>query len=185
MSVDPRVGLELEKLNKSCETINNLEVHLGKEKLHVPLHPHDWTLCFFEDELKRNYQELQETSQEEIKLISAKIKNAIDLAKPFYEARRKASQLLKDLKVDQSNHERAKTNLAAAKEMVGLAEESVTQVRIIYEILNPIINVFIPECAGRLWFGYCPSGDDFPRDEPSEPVHWRMQSVRKLWRDSF
>lgn len=30
MSVDPRIGLELEKLNNSCEKINNLEVNLGK-----------------------------------------------------------------------------------------------------------------------------------------------------------
>lgn len=80
------------------------------------------------DELKRNYQELQETSQEEISLISGKIKNAIDLAKPFYESRRQASELLKELRVDQGNHERARTNLAAAKEMVFLAEQSVTQV---------------------------------------------------------
>ncbi|CRL00733.1 CLUMA_CG013989, isoform A [Clunio marinus] len=107
MSVDPRVGLELEKLNNSCEKINNLEVNL--------------------DELKRTYSELQKTSQAEIKLISNKIKNAIDLAKPFYESRRQTSELLKELKTDQANHERAKTNLAAAKEMVYLAEQSVTQ----------------------------------------------------------
>lgn len=80
------------------------------------------------DELKRNYQELRETSQEEINLISGKIKNAIDLAKPFYESRRQASELMKDLRVDQVNHDKAKTNLAAAKEMVFLAEQSVTQV---------------------------------------------------------
>lgn len=30
MSVDPRIGLELEKLNNSCEKINNLEVKLGE-----------------------------------------------------------------------------------------------------------------------------------------------------------
>lgn len=125
MSVDPRIGLELEKLNNSCEKINNLEVNLGKWKklLFIAL----WrlsthTLVFFflwsEDELKRNYQELQETSQEEIGLISGKIKNAIDLAKPFYEARRHVAELMKDLRVDQSDHEKSKTNLAAAKEMV-------------------------------------------------------------------
>ena len=132
MSVDPRVGLELEKLNNSCEKINNLEVNLGKLWKYfvvycLPQHPtHIYSL--FADELKRNYQDAQETSQAEIKIISGKIKNAIDLAKPFYEARRQTSELLKDLKVDQSNHERAKTNLAAAKEMVFLAEQSVTQV---------------------------------------------------------
>ena len=29
-AVDPRIALELEKLNNSCEKINNLEVNLGK-----------------------------------------------------------------------------------------------------------------------------------------------------------
>lgn len=125
MSVDPRIGLELEKLNNSCEKINNLEVNLGKWKkfLFIALwrlstHTRDFFFLWSEDELKRNYQELQETSQEEIGLISGKIKNAIDLAKPFYEARRHVAEMMKDLRVDQSNHDKSKTNLAAAKEMV-------------------------------------------------------------------
>lgn len=90
--------------------------------------PRKFFLLSLLDELKRSYKDLQETSHEEITIISNKIKNAIDLAKPFYEARRQSSELFKELKVDQSNHERAKTNLAAAKEMVFLAEQSVTQV---------------------------------------------------------
>lgn len=132
MSVDPRIGLELEKLNNSCEKINNLEVNLGETKncclLPFPPTLHGFFYSLTSDELKRNYQELRETSQEEISVISGKIKNAIDLAKPFYESRRQASELMKDLRVDQGNHERARTNLAAAKEMVFLAEQSVTQV---------------------------------------------------------
>lgn len=135
MSVDPRIGLELEKLNNSCEKINNLEVNLGKEENLLFIVPSPPTLIFSHlpfcdgsDELKRNYRDLQETSQEEINLISGKLKNAIDLARPFYEARRQTSELLKEMKVDQGNHERARTNLAAAKEMVFLAEQSVTQV---------------------------------------------------------
>lgn len=128
MSVDPRIGLELEKLNNSCDKINKLEVNLGKwKKLLIialqRLSTHTRDFHFFlrsEDELKRNYQELQETSQEEIGLISGKIKNAIDLAKPFYEARRHVAELMKDLRLDQSDHEKSKTNLAAAKEMVSL-----------------------------------------------------------------
>ncbi|KAG5674273.1 hypothetical protein PVAND_004253 [Polypedilum vanderplanki] len=105
--VDPRIGHELERLNESCEKINNLEVTL--------------------DELKRNYQDVQETSQEEIKLISSKIKNAIEFARPFYEARKQSNEFLKELKNEQANYEKAKTNLAAAKEMVYLAEQSVVQ----------------------------------------------------------
>lgn len=99
-------------------------------------HPHKNLLIItiLSDELKRNYQELQETSQEDIKMISCKIKNAIDLARPFYEARKQANEFLKELKVEKANHEKAKTNLAAAKEMVYLAEQSVTQVRSFFQI---------------------------------------------------
>lgn len=49
-TVDPRIALELEKLNNSCEKINNLEVNLGKKNFYkfsscvnmeIPiLHPH-------------------------------------------------------------------------------------------------------------------------------------------------
>jgi hypothetical protein len=62
-------------------------------------------------------------------MISSKIKNAIEIARPFYLARKHASEMHKELKSEQANYERAKTNLAAAKEMVYLAEQSVTQVR--------------------------------------------------------
>jgi hypothetical protein len=168
MSVDPRVGLELEKLNNSCEKINNLEVNLGKEKICCLLlasHPH--LIIFFlflhliEDELKRNYLELQRTSQEEIKLISSKIKNAIDLAKPFYEARRQVSELAKEMKADQSNLERSKTNLAAAKEMVFLAEQSVTQVRKFRGFPIAKLNkFFVSERIGRMWTRHCVAGND-------------------------
>lgn len=132
-------------------------------------HPHS-TIFFQSDELKRNYQELQETSQEDINLISSKIKNAIDLAKPFYEARRQAGVLMKDLKVDQSNYERAKTNLAAAKEMVFLAEQSVTQVRrrkFFRCVEIELLNIIFLECARRMWVGYSASGNDQPRNKPS------------------
>lgn len=84
---------------------------------------------FFLDELKRNYQEMQETSQDEIKMISCKIKSAIDLARPFYEARKQSNELLKEKLVESANYEKAKTNLAAAKEMVHLAEQSAITVR--------------------------------------------------------
>lgn len=35
MSVDPRIHLELEKLNNSCEKINSLEVSLGKMNIFI------------------------------------------------------------------------------------------------------------------------------------------------------
>jgi hypothetical protein len=77
--------------------------------------------------LRQSYAELQESSQNDIRIISSRIKNAIDIARPFYEARKQSNELLKDLLLEKSNYEKAKTNLAAAKEMVFLAEQSVTQ----------------------------------------------------------
>lgn len=142
MSVDPRIGHELEKLNNSCEKINSLEVSLGKIKIsfffslfcwqkvfhHLPIIKKKWKWkCT--DELKRNYVELQETSQSDIKIISSRIKSAIDLARPFYEARKQSNELLKEKLVEHANYEKAKTNLSAAKEMVHLAEQSALTVR--------------------------------------------------------
>lgn len=53
-TVDPRIALELEKLNNSCEKINNLEVNLGKKIingnfliLHSPTHRHTRNSIFF------------------------------------------------------------------------------------------------------------------------------------------
>lgn len=127
---------------------------------------------------------MQETSQYEINLISGKIKNAIDLAKPFYECRRQASELQKELKVDQSNHERAKTNLAAAKEMVFLAEQSVTQVRAncLIDSITALSNCFTatPECTGGMRIGHCTAGNDKPCDESSQSIHGWVQSVSQL-----
>jgi hypothetical protein len=62
-------------------------------------------------------------------MISSKIKSAIDIARPFYEARKQSNELLKEKLVENSNYEKAKTNLAAAKEMVHLAEQSALNVR--------------------------------------------------------
>lgn len=72
---------------------------------------------------------MQDTSQAEIKIICGKIKSAIDLARPFYEARKQSNELFKEKLVEHANYEKAKTNLCAAKEMVHLAEQSALSVR--------------------------------------------------------
>lgn len=94
------------------------------------------------DELKRTYQEVQQTSQNEIRAISIKIKNAIDMARPFYEARKKANELAKEIKFEQGNYDKARTNLAAAKEMVYLAEQSVTQVKVPNQFTQNELDIF-------------------------------------------
>jgi hypothetical protein len=47
----------------------------------------------------------------------------------FLKARKQASELLKEKIVEHANYEKANTNLAAAKEMVHLAEQSAISVR--------------------------------------------------------
>lgn len=47
MSVDPRIGLELEKLNNSCEKINHLEVNLGWWKNKLFILPRNSFFCRF------------------------------------------------------------------------------------------------------------------------------------------
>lgn len=61
MSVDPRVGQELEKLNNSCEKINNLEVNLGKGRKNqekfmfiTSLHPKFMFILFYSTMMQMN-----------------------------------------------------------------------------------------------------------------------------------
>lgn len=78
--------------------------------------------------MKKNQLEHKRDGEEEIKEISSKIKSAIELALPFYQARRHLRHLSRTIQADKSNYDKAKTNLSAAKEMVSLAEGSVTDV---------------------------------------------------------
>uniref|UniRef100_A0AAG5D9D8 SH3 domain-binding protein 5 n=1 Tax=Anopheles atroparvus TaxID=41427 RepID=A0AAG5D9D8_ANOAO len=101
--VDPRVQIELEKLNEATDNINKHEVDL--------------------DEAKNEFRELLKESAEKIKAVAKKVGNSIDAAKPYYEARLYASQLAKETQQCALNFDKAKSVHAAAKEMVYLAEQ--------------------------------------------------------------
>uniref|UniRef100_A0A182QUL9 SH3 domain-binding protein 5 n=1 Tax=Anopheles farauti TaxID=69004 RepID=A0A182QUL9_9DIPT len=101
--VDPRVQIELEKLNEATDNINKHEVDL--------------------DEAKNEFRELLRESAEKIKAVAKKVGNSIDAAKPYYEARLYASQLAKETQQCALNFDKAKSVHAAAKEMVYLAEQ--------------------------------------------------------------
>ncbi|XP_050099459.1 uncharacterized protein LOC126579850 isoform X2 [Anopheles aquasalis] len=101
--VDPRVQIELEKLNEATDNINKHEVDL--------------------DEAKNEFRELLRESAEKIKAIAKKVGNSIEVAKPYYEARLYASQLAKETQQCALNFDKAKSVHAAAKEMVYLAEQ--------------------------------------------------------------
>ncbi|EAT39156.1 AAEL009014-PA, partial [Aedes aegypti] len=101
--VDPRVQIELEKLNEATDSINKYEVELG--------------------EAKNEFRELLRESAEKIKAVAKKLGNSIETAKPYYEARLYASQLAKETQQSALNYDKAKSVHAAAKEMVFLAEQ--------------------------------------------------------------
>ncbi|ETN67768.1 hypothetical protein AND_000409 [Anopheles darlingi] len=101
--VDPRVQIELEKLNEATDNINKHEVDL--------------------DEAKNEFRELLRESAEKIKAVAKKVGNSIEVAKPYYEARLYASQLAKETQQCALNFDKAKSVHAAAKEMVYLAEQ--------------------------------------------------------------
>ncbi|XP_068154633.1 SH3 domain-binding protein 5 isoform X2 [Drosophila tropicalis] len=101
--VDPRVQIELEKLNTATDNINRYEVEL--------------------DEAKCEFKRLLAESVVRIKAAAHKLGNSIDAAKPYYESRIYAAQLAKETQQAAANHEKAKSIHAAAKEMVYLAEQ--------------------------------------------------------------
>ncbi|KAH8337066.1 hypothetical protein KR074_006575 [Drosophila pseudoananassae] len=101
--VDPRVQVELEKLNTATDNINRYEVEL--------------------DEAKCEFKRLLAESVVRIKASAHKLGNSIDAAKPYYESRIYAAQLAKETQQAAASHEKAKSIHAAAKEMVYLAEQ--------------------------------------------------------------
>ncbi|XP_053949637.1 SH3 domain-binding protein 5-like isoform X2 [Anastrepha ludens] len=101
--VDPRVQVELEKLNTATDNINKYEVEL--------------------DEAKCDFKRILAESDVRIKQAAHKLGNSIEAAKPYYESRIYAAQLAKETQQAAVNYEKAKSIHSAAKEMVYLAEQ--------------------------------------------------------------
>ncbi|XP_067639557.1 uncharacterized protein [Eurosta solidaginis] len=101
--VDPRVQIELEKLNTATDNINKYEVEL--------------------DEAKCDFKRILAESEVRIKQAAHKLGNSIEAAKPYYESRIYAAQLAKETQQAAVNYEKAKSIHCAAKEMVYLAEQ--------------------------------------------------------------
>ncbi|KAL0268374.1 UNVERIFIED_CONTAM: hypothetical protein PYX00_010343 [Menopon gallinae] len=102
-TVDPRVQIELERLNSATDEINRLEVEL--------------------DEARNHFRQLLAESTIRINNCSKKLGNCIEKARPYYDARIKAKEALQETQKAAVNFERANSAHAAAKEMVYLAEE--------------------------------------------------------------
>uniref|UniRef100_A0A6A7G2Z4 SH3 domain-binding protein 5-like n=1 Tax=Hirondellea gigas TaxID=1518452 RepID=A0A6A7G2Z4_9CRUS len=104
---DPRIQVELERLNTSTDTINKLEVEL--------------------DEARLVFRQLLADSTQRIDALSKKLGKCVQQARPYYEARIRAKQALQDTQAACQQYERAVGEHSAAREMVYLAEEGLMQ----------------------------------------------------------
>ncbi|KAG8222850.1 hypothetical protein J437_LFUL007558 [Ladona fulva] len=102
-AVDPRVQIELERLNTATDDINKLEVDL--------------------DEARARFRQLLSESTVRIDALAKRLGGCIEKARPYYEARVKAKEALLETQKAAARFERASSAHAAAKEMVYLAEE--------------------------------------------------------------
>ncbi|XP_033213005.1 uncharacterized protein LOC117170363 [Belonocnema kinseyi] len=102
-AVDPRVQIELERLNTATDDINKLEVDL--------------------DEARATFRELLCESSLKIDTLAKKLGDCIEKSRPYYDARFKAKEALSETQRAAVKFERANSQHAAAKEMVYLAEE--------------------------------------------------------------
>ncbi|XP_071553232.1 uncharacterized protein [Temnothorax nylanderi] len=102
-AVDPRVQIELERLNTATDDINKLEVDL--------------------DEARATFRELLCESTIKIDTLAKKLGACIEKSRPYYDVRFKAKEALQETQKAAIRFERANSQHAAAKEMVYLAEE--------------------------------------------------------------
>ncbi|XP_015115818.1 uncharacterized protein LOC107040303 isoform X2 [Diachasma alloeum] len=102
-AVDPRVQIELERLNTATDDINKLEVDL--------------------DDARATFRKLLCESQITINTMAKKLGSCIEKSQPYYDSRFKAKEALREAQKAAVRFERANSQHAAAKEMVYLAEE--------------------------------------------------------------
>lgn len=102
-TVDPRVHIELERLNNATDEINKLEVDL--------------------DEARAQFRQLLCDSTGRVEALRLKLGMCVERAKPYYEARFIANEALKHTQIVAMKYERANSAHSAAREMVYLAEQ--------------------------------------------------------------
>ncbi|KAG8198395.1 hypothetical protein JTE90_021638 [Oedothorax gibbosus] len=102
-SVDPRVQVELERLNTATDLINKLEIEL--------------------DDARSSFRLLLSESSIRVNQLAKKLGTCVEKARPYYEARMHAKQLQTQTQKAALRYERASSAHSAAKEMVYLAEE--------------------------------------------------------------
>lgn len=101
-SLDPRIQLELEKLNSSTDNINKLEIEL--------------------DESNTTFRMLMAEASRRLKVRARKLGSCIDKARPFYDALNMSKQAQQQCQIAAVKYQRANEIHQAAKETVALAE---------------------------------------------------------------
>nr|XP_023019649.1 SH3 domain-binding protein 5-like [Leptinotarsa decemlineata] len=102
-TVDPRVHVELERLNNATDEINKLEVEL--------------------DECRTAFRQLLCDSTVKVDAIRLKLGMCVERARPYYEARFYSNEIFKQSQSAAMKFERANSAHSAAREMVYLAEQ--------------------------------------------------------------
>ncbi|XP_012259305.2 uncharacterized protein LOC105687914 isoform X1 [Athalia rosae] len=102
-AVDPRVQIELERLNTATDDINKLEVDL-----------HEATTAF---------RELLWESTEKVDELGKKLCPWLEKSRPYYDSKFEAEEALQEMQKAAIRFERANSQHAAAKETLHLAEE--------------------------------------------------------------
>lgn len=102
-SLDPRIQIELEKLNKASEEINRLELEL--------------------DDARASFRQTLSESTQKLDVLAKKLGSCVEKARPYYDARVKAKDAHIETQRAALRFERACSMHEAAKEMVQLAEQ--------------------------------------------------------------
>ncbi|CAH0717654.1 unnamed protein product, partial [Brenthis ino] len=106
-TLDPRVQIELERLNTATDEINRLEVEL--------------------DEARLAFRRLLAEGHLRIQQLTKKLGTSVHKARPYYEARFRANITSQELQAANLTYDKANSAHAAAREMVYLAEQGLAR----------------------------------------------------------
>ncbi|CAK1543487.1 unnamed protein product [Leptosia nina] len=106
-TLDPRVQIELERLNTATDEINRLEVEL--------------------DEARLAFRRLLAEGHLRIQQLTKKLGTSVHKARPYYEARFRANITSQELQAANLVYDKANSAHAAAREMVYLAEQGLAR----------------------------------------------------------
>ncbi|XP_063629476.1 SH3 domain-binding protein 5-like [Cydia splendana] len=106
-TLDPRVQIELERLNTATDEINRLEVEL--------------------DEARLAFRRLLAEGHLRIQQLTKKLGTSVHKARPYYEARFRANITSQELQAATITYDKANSAHAAAREMVFLAEQGLAR----------------------------------------------------------